>query len=833
MIKLLKINFFIVIFILVSYHSELYAYFEVTGIQSGIWSLDKSPYIVRSDILVPKGLVLKIEKGVIVKFAGNYQIMVGGGLIASGNKTNPIVFTSVFDNEFGKDIIKRNKIPQPSDWKGIEFLDDCDDYLTVMNYCIVRYSKWGIRCSNSYPLLTNLMLVDNEHHALNINNQEYVFEPGLKINPISQEKRASLASLPEPVEETDQEKRKRLREQQKLIIEQRRLKALQDSIRKANKIKPIFSKTGRITLEREIFDQFNVQSINELMGYLPGFLNFATIWTGNQLTSRGIAPTLSNNRLLPQINGIPFYEPIAKISCSEFIPLDALEQIEIDRGIMLSHFNQHGIIGTANFLPRYSTSGLVNKSKIELGVFGTKKLTTFLGFTRDSTFINLSTNFKNNTGYWRTLSQGEVGLNFRQKYASDLYNFSMFLKYPSLNVFTCYFEHDQFQLGLIPQLQYTSPTHRRGLVFSLKKEIKITPQLNTSIVGNYIQIYERSEISNSGADGSEELLAANYLLSKGNLLLISVLSQYKQPHYLITAGISVSRFLVQPLFEIKSKEDQNTQNGSWKIITNLSEYENSGFVGMGYDLSPFIGLDGKVYIHFPHSFNRPDFSVDAKVIYNPFLPFDSYLRYTTAIRTPTLIEKRIYLPDIFYGNANLKSEKFDQWEWCSDIHLMQDLTLGIVIYYLQDKNLIQLNSDNYFTNNNKTFWTTGYEFMLQGTLTNKIFLLSNISYNNVESSGWCYPKLKISGLTKIDWFDNFSTVVTTQYLSHLNTNVKIGPYYLVNLSLAYQLLPKIKITFNGLDLLDQRPENPEYTRGEIPAIPAGPGRSFYITMTIE
>ena len=833
MTKFLRISIFIGILTFLVYNPGLAANFEITGIQSGVWSLDRSPYIVAGDVLVPNGLILKIEAGVVVKFAGNYLIRVEGGLIATGNKSKPIVFTSVSDKEFGKNIINKDKIPQPSDWKGIEFLDDCDDYLTILNHCIIRYSNWGIRCTNSLPLITNIMLVDNERCSLRINNQEYAFEPGLVISPITQTSRPSISPLPEPAQENDLENVKRLMELQKQKIEQQHLRALQDSIRRANKIKPIDSKTGRITLEREVFEQFNVQSINSLMSYLPGFVNLATIWTGYQLTSRGIAPTLASNRFLFQVNSVPIYEPGARTNYWEFIPLEAIDRIEIDRGIVFSQFNHHGVIASANFIPRYSTTGMINKSNIECGEFGSKKLMGFLGLNRDSTFINLSTNFVNNAGYWRTFSQGEAGEKFRQKYASDLYNFSLCLKHSSLNLFTSYFEHDQFQLGLIPQLQYTSPTHRRGLVVSLNKEINILPQLLSRIAANYVHSYERSEISNSESSGSTELADADHFISKGHLLSVASLTQYKQPNYVATAGITVSQFMMEPLFGIKHEENEFIKSDNWGTSSKISEYEGSGFIGLGYNFSPFLGFDGKIYIHFTDNFNRPDFSVDAKIVFNPFLPFDSYFRYTRAMRAATLLEKKIYFPDLLHGNASLKNEKFEQWEWSTDVHIRSDLKFGFVAYYINNWDLIQLNPDYHFTNNKKTFWTTGYEFMIQGKLTDKFFLLTNAAYDNVRYSGWCYPKLKINGLARIQWFPNFSTITTFQYLSQLNTDEKFGPYYLMHLSLVYQVLPQIKVAFNGFDLLDQHPRNPEYIRGEIAAIPVSPGRAFYISMIIE
>lgn len=831
--NLMRISYFTGILALLLTAQRLNASHEVGGVQSGVWSLKQSPYIVTRDILVPNGLILKIEEGVVIKFVANCQIRVEGGLIASGIQSKPIVFTSLFDKEFGHDFVRDDRMPRPSDWKGIEISDESDDYLTVLNYCIIRFSKWGIRCNNSLPVITNIMLVDNENSYLTINSQEYPFEPGCTISPISPEKRPSIIPLPVPAMKTDMQKVKQLMELKKQQLEQIRLRALQDSLRKANKIRPIHSKTGRIILDSHVFDHFHVQSINEVIGYMPGFMNIASIWSGTQITSRGITPNLSNNRIVYKVSGTPIYEPIAKSNYLEFISLDGIERIEIDRGIAFSHFNHNGMAGAVDFIPRSNDTGFINKSKIQFGNYGAKKLAAYLGLNRDSTFVSLSTNFMDYAGYWRNFPQDENGTIFRQKYASDLYNFSLFLKHASWNMFASYFEHDQFQLGLIPQLQQTHPTHRRGLVLSLNKAFKISRHLQGKIVGNYIRNHEKSEISNLELINSPGLANADYLTSQGHLWTVSVLSQYEKPDYLAGAGITVSHAITEPLFGMKKNGNEFAKIEALDTLSKISDYETSGFLRFGYNFSHFWGFDGKTSLHFNDSFDSPGFSVDAKVIYNPFMPCNSQLRYSNAIRAVTLMEERIYLPGLFLGNSNLKSENFEQWEWSTDIHIKPDVTVGFVAYHINNKSLIKLNQENYFTNTKGTFRTTGYECMVQGKLTNNIFLLSNIAHNQNKSSGWLYPKWKFSGIGKIQWFRKFSTLAVFQYLSQFSSEKKFGPYYIVNLSFVYHVLSKIRITLNGSDLLDQHPENPEYIRGEIPAIPISPGRTFFIALTIE
>lgn len=831
--KLLRFSIVILLLVLLLFNIELNAQTEVRGIQSGTWSLGKSPYLVTNDIIIPRGLVLKIEAGVIIKFAGNNRIAVGGGLIAQGDEKRPIIFTSIFDKAYGKDLVSHKKSPEAGDWKGIEFFDECDDYVTILNHCTIRYSNWGIHCSGCFPLLTNITFGATEQQVLMINNSEYKYETGQRISPITPESRPTIAPLPEPVQQTDLEKVKHALEQQQLKIEQMRLKALQDSIRLANKVKPIFTTTGKITLENQVFDQLGVHSINELISYLPGFLNIATIWTGSQVTSRGVPPNLANNRLLFTFNDTPFYEPIAKTSYLDFIPRHGITAIEIERGIAISRFNHQGMVGSVNIIPQNKMPGLVNKSQLELGTFGTKKLSGFLGLNRDATLLNLSMNFMNDAGYWRTFSGGESIPGFRQKYANDLYNLSLFLKHASSDLFVSYFENDQFQLGLIPQFQYTNPITRRGLVLSMSHTHKINPHLQGKITTNYIDTYERSAINNFVLPGAFEAGVADYLLTRGSLFSVSVLSQYQQPRYRATFGVTLSKFFVRPLFEIRDSKGNTIQHENWDTGIKLVKYENTGFLRVGYNITPFVGLDGKTSLHLTALSRQPDFSAEAKIIFNPFLPFDTYLKYSFASRSATIIERYIDFPGSVYGNADLESEKFTNLEWCTDIHLKPDLKFGFALYHSKNRDVIGLTSTRQFENDSRTYSVAGCAMMFQGKIFNRSLLLTNVSYDHFNSSSWYFPLVKCNILANLHWLQNFSTTTAFQYLSEFQAGKRFGPYYLVNLFLVYQLLPRVKISLQGFDLLDQRRGNPEYIRGEMAAIPAGPGRCFFISTTIE
>ena len=71
------------------------------------WTLEGSPYIIVEDIIVEPDVFLIIEPGVFVKFERGTNLIIDGSLIAQGNRTHKINFTS-------------NAVtPAPNDWEAI------------------------------------------------------------------------------------------------------------------------------------------------------------------------------------------------------------------------------------------------------------------------------------------------------------------------------------------------------------------------------------------------------------------------------------------------------------------------------------------------------------------------------------------------------------------------------------------------------------------------------------------------------------------------------------------------------------------------------------------
>ena len=58
------------------------------------WTLPGSPYIIVKNISIEPGVYLRIEPGVVVKFISATTLKIFGELIAQGNVTHKITFTS-------------------------------------------------------------------------------------------------------------------------------------------------------------------------------------------------------------------------------------------------------------------------------------------------------------------------------------------------------------------------------------------------------------------------------------------------------------------------------------------------------------------------------------------------------------------------------------------------------------------------------------------------------------------------------------------------------------------------------------------------------------------
>lgn len=102
----------------------------------GTWAKAGSPYLIFNDINIPADTSLTIEPGVLIIFYGHYNMKAQGGLIASGNENDTILFSI-------KDTTGFEQIDSSAGgWNGIDINQPINSTFNInFSFCKFEYSK--------------------------------------------------------------------------------------------------------------------------------------------------------------------------------------------------------------------------------------------------------------------------------------------------------------------------------------------------------------------------------------------------------------------------------------------------------------------------------------------------------------------------------------------------------------------------------------------------------------------------------------------------------------------------------------------------------------------
>ena len=103
------------------------------------------PYLATASLAVESGSTLTLEPGTVVKFLSQKALIIRGALAASGTEAQPIVLTTIKDDEYGGDTQQDGAATKPGrgDWGTLYFADTTNDATTVLDHVIVRYGGYG------------------------------------------------------------------------------------------------------------------------------------------------------------------------------------------------------------------------------------------------------------------------------------------------------------------------------------------------------------------------------------------------------------------------------------------------------------------------------------------------------------------------------------------------------------------------------------------------------------------------------------------------------------------------------------------------------------------
>ncbi|MBI2022985.1 lamin tail domain-containing protein [Candidatus Giovannonibacteria bacterium] len=142
----------------------------------------RSPYIIPRNInfTVKPSVVLNIEPGVVIKFGSDALLNIEGTLKAEGTGEKPIVFTSIFDDEFGGDTNgdATTTEPSPGAWKNVLLVGPASQ--NVISHSRFRYGgRWYGNTPNNFR---SMVAVESSPAEITHSIFEKSWSDGLKVS---------------------------------------------------------------------------------------------------------------------------------------------------------------------------------------------------------------------------------------------------------------------------------------------------------------------------------------------------------------------------------------------------------------------------------------------------------------------------------------------------------------------------------------------------------------------------------------------------------------------------------------------------------------------------
>jgi len=385
---------------------------EIGGPQAGIWTRNESPYIITSDIIVPTGMTLSIESGVVVKFADYYGIKVNGTLKALGIVRERIVFTSIHDKEFGVTDQPTTILPSNRDWAGIEFTPSSGN-TSELDHCIIRYTDKAILSNYANPSLTNIIIVDCNAHNLNINGQNISIREGSEQNYNVVQRTVSPPTqisptptlTPEPSRETTPS---RSNQRHSALIDDKLFSEEEFTfgeikVISAAKIEqtPEEAPSSIYTITRAEILANGWESLDEILNFIPGFESMITAGSDNLYNVRGIGSPF-NSRILFMIDGISVADAFhgGSSRSAKSFSVANIDQIEIITGPGSALYGAGAFSGIVNIIMKKADrSGL--GIKFCGGDGGALGACSYVSYKNENVGIRLYANYKKDDGFER------------------------------------------------------------------------------------------------------------------------------------------------------------------------------------------------------------------------------------------------------------------------------------------------------------------------------------------------------------------------------------------------------------------------------------------------
>jgi len=873
-ISAIKITAYVLVLLVCCFGAETVWSIEVGGPQAGVWTKNESPYIVMSDIIVPTGMTLTIEAGVVVKFSDYYSIKVNGTLKAMGIIRERIVFTSIHDKEFGVIGEPTSILPGNKDWPGIEFTPSSGSR-SSLEYCIIRYTDKAILSAYANPSLTNIIIADCNINSLDINGRKVAVQEGSEQNYSVP---TSLTSTPSPQSTTPSilPDINRVtppfpeRQTQSFQIEEELISAEEFTFGEimvvtATKQEQKITEAPAIisVITQEQIDQMPVENLYEILTYIPGVSTIETYYGYTSVTFRGVLQTHYNNKSLLLLNGHPLYETVVGSYYLEEIPKDAIKRVEVIRGPGSVLYGTNAFAGVINVITKDSNDLNGFSVSAEAGSFQTALGSFSFGKKSNDIDFFISGSYKNSNGYPYQVEADEenrsgepVYPDDRDAYENDYMNVFTALKYKGLKLQGFVFRSEKDKFGLIPTLAGTGERRIDGYGFDVKFEKVINDKFSFSAFGwyDYFSKLERLEKYPPlyWIPGTNTILPGNREFQEysGSKMGSELQLNYNPLQNLSLLGGAVYENTQSDPYLFYLQDTGELDSSAIAYLTEYDSYDISSYFQANWKLTSVIGLIGGVR----HNKNK-EYGAVVTPRAGMILNFNNRMfvkaLYGQAFRSPNFFEKYVQTKNVLNGNAGLLPEEVQTIELGAE-YLLRKTRFSVNYFYLTTDNIINRSA----IADSGTFGHTqatpmygnsdgqeiqGLEMEISGYPAPNIYFFLNLTYKTgIEKSteedidfianyiGNAGINLKLH--PKVDFAAYLQSISKREGVLTNDSTAVIDPYTIANLQVNYKLSSSVTLSLIAKNVFNTEYFYPEYIRKNISSVPGGPGQAFYIKL---
>jgi len=663
--------------------------------------------------------------------------------------------------------------------------------------------------------------------------------------------------------------------------------------------------------------EYGVNSLSELMSYVPGFTVQDAYWKRNIITARGIKQTLYNDKILVLLNGVPTYDAMAMEHYLDFIPIASVKRIEIIRGPGSTLYGTNAFAAVINIITKDADNNPGLYAYQKYGSFNTTE--TGINFAQKfgKISVNLGGTYTNRDGYTKKNVVDNKGDTSDIKYKFRNANIFANITYSDekvgsislqtgamTQIWTKFGPTPTHIFGVNGDLENGGLTHYKKFYANLIWEKHFSDKFSTKFITHYnnadnfvevgqfgwrlfstagaLQLIDstemnpnRSFIRFSGNIFQEEL-QVNYSASKMFNLIGGVVSERR-----ITTHLSdvYGYYYGTPLYGGSTLDDGRVKHPI--EINDMGGYvqaDGKFDFGLGYVAGirlTRLGIDGNTYI-----------TPRGGLVYNINDNISVKALYGQAFRSPGPHEQYYKVPRVVYGpdiiGKSLKPEKISTTELAADIAIASKYKLRINGFMNTIEDIISRRG------------TSPEDTIINPEVANALIYdnlgKQHISGGEIEIIGypsdflsfWANASYKTGTFDTKNAAGQDTTLSFIPYMEHITANagiavkpikninispniqyvgertgylkvdkyyqhpIKIAPYMLLNMRIAYRISDNVSIELSARNLLDKNYVYPEEVRREaqgsnvdangnpIPVvIPGGPGRAFYGTIRVN